>query len=98
MPDPILPTPTNPTVCTDGLSHFTNGTGKTTGATVGDGVEQTSAGIITGLEDHVHHLFLCDRISDWLGARDDWTVLGVTESPIQGPKGNREFLIAAEHA
>jgi 23S rRNA (cytidine1920-2'-O)/16S rRNA (cytidine1409-2'-O)-methyltransferase len=38
------------------------------------------------------------RISDWLESLADWRVIGQTESPIQGPKGNREFLIAAERA
>ena len=27
-----------------------------------------------------------------------WTVLGIAESPITGPEGNREFLIAARLA
>ena len=31
-----------------------------------------------------------------LAARPGWRVLGVTESPIPGPEGNKEFLIAAE--
>lgn len=34
------------------------------------------------------------RIAQWL-PRIGWTVLGEDESPIQGPEGNREFLIAA---
>ncbi len=38
------------------------------------------------------------RIADWLGARPGWSVLGVTESPIKGPRGNLEFLIAARLA
>ncbi|MFM2041792.1 MAG: hypothetical protein RLY86_368 [Pseudomonadota bacterium] len=39
------------------------------------------------------HQEVCDRITAWLAARPGWTVLGVTESPITGPEGNREFLI-----
>lgn len=35
------------------------------------------------------------RIRDWLTGVMGWTVLGEAESPIQGPAGNREFLIAA---
>jgi 23S rRNA (cytidine1920-2'-O)/16S rRNA (cytidine1409-2'-O)-methyltransferase len=27
-----------------------------------------------------------------------WRVIGLTESPILGPEGNREFLIGAERA
>ncbi|MEM7022928.1 MAG: TlyA family RNA methyltransferase [Pseudomonadota bacterium] len=40
------------------------------------------------------HEAVCADITDWLAAQD-WQVLGVTPSPITGPKGNREFLIAA---
>lgn len=39
------------------------------------------------------HREVCDRITAWLAARPGWAVLGVTESPITGPEGNREFLI-----
>jgi 23S rRNA (cytidine1920-2'-O)/16S rRNA (cytidine1409-2'-O)-methyltransferase len=38
---------------------------------------------------------VCERLAGWLSARPDWTVLGVTESPITGPEGNVEYLIAA---
>ncbi len=41
------------------------------------------------------HAQVCARIETWLGAREGWRVLGVTESPILGPEGNKEFLIAA---
>jgi len=41
------------------------------------------------------HAEVCARISNWLAARPGWRVLGVVESPILGPEGNREFLIAA---
>jgi 23S rRNA (cytidine1920-2'-O)/16S rRNA (cytidine1409-2'-O)-methyltransferase len=36
-----------------------------------------------------------DRIRAFIGRQLGWHVLGVSESPIQGPEGNREFLIAA---
>lgn len=36
----------------------------------------------------------CDKVRDWLIA-SGWNIMGVTESPITGPKGNVEFLIAA---
>jgi 23S rRNA (cytidine1920-2'-O)/16S rRNA (cytidine1409-2'-O)-methyltransferase len=39
------------------------------------------------------HREVCARIQAWLAARPGWCVLGVTESPITGPSGNREFLI-----
>jgi 23S rRNA (cytidine1920-2'-O)/16S rRNA (cytidine1409-2'-O)-methyltransferase len=41
------------------------------------------------------HARVREKIEDWLGAQHGWTVIGVTESPITGPEGNREFLIGA---
>ena len=41
------------------------------------------------------HEEVCARIEAWLGAQAGWRVLGLTESPILGPEGNKEFLIAA---
>lgn len=38
---------------------------------------------------------VCETIRSWLDAQPGWRVLGLTESPVQGPKGNHEFLIAA---
>ena len=38
---------------------------------------------------------VCERIAAWWAAQPGWHVIGVTESPITGPAGNREFLIAA---
>jgi len=42
------------------------------------------------------HKFVCDKIKVWLDGLPDWTVLGLTQSPIKGPEGNIEFLIAAQ--
>ncbi len=42
------------------------------------------------------HEEVCATITDWLADRPGWRVLGVTESPITGAEGNREFLIAAQ--
>lgn len=39
------------------------------------------------------HAEVCDRISAWLAAMPDWVVVGLCESPITGPEGNKEFLI-----
>ncbi len=44
------------------------------------------------------HQDVCGRIEAWLNARPGWRVLGLAESPIAGPEGNKEFLIAAERA
>ena len=40
------------------------------------------------------HARVCDEVSAWFAARG-WAVHGVIESPITGPNGNVEFLIAA---
>ncbi len=40
------------------------------------------------------HREVCGRIGAWLADRPGWCVLGVTESPVTGPSGNKEFLIA----
>ncbi len=45
--------------------------------------------------DPTLHTEVCERIRRWLAALG-WHVLGLTESPILGPEGNKEFLIAAE--
>lgn len=41
------------------------------------------------------HTKVCDNITNWLTGTGQWTVLGLTESPIQGGDGNKEFLLAA---
>ncbi len=41
------------------------------------------------------HRAVCARITHWLSEEQGWHVVGVSESPITGPKGNREFLVAA---
>jgi 23S rRNA (cytidine1920-2'-O)/16S rRNA (cytidine1409-2'-O)-methyltransferase len=47
------------------------------------------------VRDPALHDAVCAEISAWLAAQPGWTVLGIAESPITGPKGNKEFLIAA---
>ncbi len=46
------------------------------------------------VRDTALHEEVCRRIADWLARQPDWRVIGLTESPITGPEGNREFLIA----
>ena len=41
------------------------------------------------------HLQVCENVSIWLEREMDWGVKGITESPLKGPKGNKEFLIYA---
>jgi 23S rRNA (cytidine1920-2'-O)/16S rRNA (cytidine1409-2'-O)-methyltransferase len=50
------------------------------------------------VRDPALHEEVCTRIAAWLGARPDWRVIGLTPSPITGPDGNIEFLIAARRA
>ena len=39
----------------------------------------------------------CENVRDWL-ISSGWDILGITQSPITGPKGNVEFLIGARKA
>ncbi len=50
------------------------------------------------VRDPALHEEVCARIRQWLDAEPGWSVIGVTESPITGPEGNKEFLIAARRA
>jgi len=50
------------------------------------------------VRDPALHEEVCTRARDWLAAQPGWRVLGLTESPITGPEGNREFLLAGQHA
>ena len=45
------------------------------------------------VRDPALHQEVCERIRAWLGAQAGWIVLGLEESPITGPEGNKEFLI-----
>ncbi|MCS7268970.1 MAG: TlyA family RNA methyltransferase [Geminicoccaceae bacterium] len=47
------------------------------------------------VRDPAVHARVCAEIARWLGERPGWRVLGITASPILGPAGNKEFLIAA---
>jgi 23S rRNA (cytidine1920-2'-O)/16S rRNA (cytidine1409-2'-O)-methyltransferase len=47
------------------------------------------------VRDPALHQAVCEGIARWLGEQQGWQVQGVVESPITGPKGNREFLVAA---
>ena len=47
------------------------------------------------VRDPALHDEVCQRIRAWLEAQSGWAVLGLTQSPILGPAGNKEFLIAA---
>lgn len=46
------------------------------------------------IRDAALHEAVCEDIRQWL-ITEGWTVHGITESPITGPKGNKEFLLYA---
>ena len=41
------------------------------------------------------HRAVCDRAATWVSGQPGWSVVGIIESPILGPEGNREFLLYA---
>ena len=47
------------------------------------------------VRDPAVHAAVCEKTEDWLSAQPGWRTLGITESPITGPEGNKEFLIGA---
>ncbi len=47
------------------------------------------------VRDPVLRREVCDRIVGWLNAQPGWRVEGLTESPILGAEGNKEFLVYA---
>ena len=47
------------------------------------------------VRDPAVHARVCAEIAAWMEAQAGWTVVGITPSPITGPEGNREFLLAA---
>ncbi len=47
------------------------------------------------VRDPALHDEVCQRIRAWLDGLPGWRVLGIAESPITGPEGNKEFLLAA---
>jgi 23S rRNA (cytidine1920-2'-O)/16S rRNA (cytidine1409-2'-O)-methyltransferase len=41
------------------------------------------------------HREVCERAASWVTTQAGWSVIGIVESPILGPEGNREFLLYA---
>jgi 23S rRNA (cytidine1920-2'-O)/16S rRNA (cytidine1409-2'-O)-methyltransferase len=50
------------------------------------------------VRDTAVHAEVCAAIAAWWSALPGWRVIGIEPSPILGPEGNREFLIAAERS
>ncbi len=50
------------------------------------------------IRDPAIHAEVCERITAWWAGLPGWAVDGVTESPITGPEGNKEFLLGARLA
>jgi 23S rRNA (cytidine1920-2'-O)/16S rRNA (cytidine1409-2'-O)-methyltransferase len=47
------------------------------------------------VRDPAVHRAVCKRAAAWVAAQPGWSVVGIIESPIRGPEGNREFLLHA---
>jgi 23S rRNA (cytidine1920-2'-O)/16S rRNA (cytidine1409-2'-O)-methyltransferase len=47
------------------------------------------------VRDPLVHARVCAAVAAWLEGEQGWAVQGIVESPIHGPEGNIEFLIAA---
>ena len=47
-----------------------------------------------GGRDAADHARVCEEVSAWLAQQPGWRVAGVVPSPITGPEGNVEFLLA----
>ncbi|HYZ20888.1 MAG TPA: TlyA family RNA methyltransferase [Rhodopila sp.] len=47
------------------------------------------------VRDPAVHQAVCERIRAWWSGLEGWRIAGITESPITGPEGNKEFLIGA---
>ncbi len=57
------------------------------------GLKQVGKGGV--VRDPAVHQAVCQRVAAWIEAQAGWRVIGIVESPITGPAGNREFLIYA---
>jgi len=49
------------------------------------------------VRDPAVHERVCADVNAWLTVQPGWDVLGITPSPITGPEGNIEYLIAGRH-
>jgi 23S rRNA (cytidine1920-2'-O)/16S rRNA (cytidine1409-2'-O)-methyltransferase len=47
------------------------------------------------VRDPAIHRNVCEQAAAWVASQPGWSVIGIAESPITGPAGNREFLLYA---
>ena len=50
------------------------------------------------VRDPAVRLEVCEAVRTWLESLDGWSIIGLEESPVRGPEGNVEYLIAAVRA
>jgi 23S rRNA (cytidine1920-2'-O)/16S rRNA (cytidine1409-2'-O)-methyltransferase len=50
------------------------------------------------VRDPAVHRAVCEAAAGWVARQPGWSVVGMAESPIEGPAGNREFLLYARRA
>jgi len=60
-----------------------------------DRVQVGKGGVVRDPEIHRE---VCERAAAWVAAQPGWSVVGIVESPILGPEGNREFLLYARRS
>ena len=92
----VVDTPPPPKTVTEprGLGTMTARAPGTTA--VVDGVRLSQHHVRAVVRDPAIHARVCAEVSEWVSAQG-WRVVTVVESPVTGPEGNVEFLIAAEH-
>ena len=50
------------------------------------------------VRDPAVHAQICDDMAAWIGQQQGWQLIGIHESPLRGPEGNIEFLMAAQRS
>jgi len=50
------------------------------------------------IKDPLLHQRVCDEISTWFLEYSGWQIMGITQSPILGADGNKEFLLGGRYS
>jgi len=58
-------------------------------------VQRSEVGKGGVVRDPKIHTRVCKEIKEWVNSQRNWQVQGIIESPLTGPKGNKEFFLAA---